>query len=128
MFKVDSDPNKLGNGDLAIISEKGRLVALVYAMSGAVKTKEYATVIAHSLNSAFLPSMSDMMVDPELLDSFLERNPLPKEEHNDLLAAAKDALYGWQYIRQNHGDLYGVGWDRVEEGLAKAIAKSELSK
>lgn len=27
--------------------------------------------------------------------------------------ALADALGGWRYIRANHGDLYGVGWDRV---------------
>lgn len=42
----------------------------------------------------------------------------------DLLDAAKDALAGWRYIRQQHGDLYGVGWDRVEAALTAAIAKA----
>ncbi len=39
----------------------------------------------------------------------------------ELEDAAKDALSGWRYIRQNHGDLYGVGWDRVEDKLSKAL-------
>jgi hypothetical protein len=43
----------------------------------------------------------------------------------DLLEAAHDALAGWRYIREHHGDLYGVGWDRVEAALADAIAKAE---
>lgn len=42
----------------------------------------------------------------------------------DLLEAASDALAGWKYIRQHHGDLYGVGWDRVEQALVGAIAKA----
>ncbi len=42
----------------------------------------------------------------------------------DLLAALQDALSGWIYIRQSHGDLYGVGWDRVEQSAKKAIAKA----
>jgi hypothetical protein len=42
----------------------------------------------------------------------------------DLLAAAEDALAGWNYIRAAHGDLYGVGWDRVEKALSAAIAKA----
>lgn len=29
-----------------------------------------------------------------------------------------DALAGWRYIRQHHGDLYGVAWDRVQIALA----------
>jgi hypothetical protein len=43
----------------------------------------------------------------------------------DLLTAAKDALAGWQYIRKHHGDLYGVGWDRVEVTLINAINSAE---
>lgn len=43
----------------------------------------------------------------------------------DLLLAASDALAGWRYIREQHGDLYGVGWDRVESALTAAIAKAE---
>lgn len=35
--------------------------------------------------------------------------------------ALTDALAGWRYIRATHGDLYGVGWDRVETRLAQAI-------
>lgn len=40
----------------------------------------------------------------------------------ELVSAAADALSGWRYIRRNHGDLYGVGWDRVEGGLVNALA------
>jgi hypothetical protein len=42
----------------------------------------------------------------------------------DLLAAMKDMLSGWRYIRRNHGDLYGVGWDRCENSARAAIAKA----
>lgn len=35
-----------------------------------------------------------------------------------------DALSGWRYIRETHGDLYGVGWDRVERRLDAQIAAS----
>ena len=35
--------------------------------------------------------------------------------------AMQDALAGWRYIRAAHVDLYGVGWDRVEEKLHQAI-------
>lgn len=38
-----------------------------------------------------------------------------------LRGAANDALAGWRYIRQEHGDLYGVGWDRVEGKLGDAL-------
>lgn len=39
-----------------------------------------------------------------------------------LREAAIDALAGWKYIRSVHGDLYGVGWDRVQDKLAAALA------
>jgi hypothetical protein len=43
----------------------------------------------------------------------------------ELLAALRDLLSGWMYIREIHGDLYGVGWDRAQEKALAAIAKSE---
>jgi hypothetical protein len=41
-----------------------------------------------------------------------------------LYAAAADALAGWRYIREQHGDLYGIGWDRVEQALTAALARA----
>ena len=29
--------------------------------------------------------------------------------------ALKDMNCGWKYIRESHGDLYGVGWDRSQQ-------------
>ena len=48
----------------------------------------------------------------------------------ELVRAAADALAGWRYIREHHGDLYGVGWERVQRGLTSALAKarSDLSR
>ncbi len=43
----------------------------------------------------------------------------------DLLDALKDMHSGWKYIRETHGDLYGVGWDRSQEKAEAAIAKAE---
>jgi hypothetical protein len=42
----------------------------------------------------------------------------------DLLEALRDMLSGWKYIRESHGDLYGVGWDRAQEKAVSAIAKA----
>lgn len=42
----------------------------------------------------------------------------------ELLEAIQDMLSGWKYIRQTHGDLYGVGWDRAEQKATEAIAKA----
>ena len=36
--------------------------------------------------------------------------------------ALKDLLSGWKYIRNNHGDLYGVGWDRAQQAGEAALA------
>lgn len=42
-------------------------------------------------------------------------------ENARLREALKDMLSGWRYIREQHGDLYGVGWDRAEEAARKAL-------
>ena len=36
--------------------------------------------------------------------------------------ALKDMNCGWKYIRESHGDLYGVGWDRAQQKADDAIA------
>ena len=36
--------------------------------------------------------------------------------------ALEDMLSGWRYIRQSHGDLYGVGWDRAQDKAEAALA------
>jgi hypothetical protein len=46
-------------------------------------------------------------------------------ENAELLAALKDMHSGWKYIRETHGDLYGVGWDRSQGKAEAAIAKAE---
>lgn len=35
--------------------------------------------------------------------------------------ALLDARSGMRYIRETHGDLYGVGFDRVEDKAAKVL-------
>jgi len=42
----------------------------------------------------------------------------------ELLEALQDMLSGWEYIRANHGDLYGVGWDRAQNKATSAINKA----
>lgn len=42
----------------------------------------------------------------------------------ELLEALQDILSGWKYIREQHGDLYGVGWDRAEQKAFAAITKA----
>lgn len=45
-------------------------------------------------------------------------------QRDELLAACKDLLSGWIYIRKCLGDLYGVGWARAEEKANAAIEKA----
>lgn len=73
-YRVCTHPEGTGNGDIAIKTDNGQLVALVYASK---RTDEFAEVIASALNAAFAPSMTDLMVTPEGLDAFLAANPLP---------------------------------------------------
>lgn len=42
----------------------------------------------------------------------------------ELLDALQDMLSGWKYIREQHGDLYGVGWDRAQNKAIEAITKA----
>jgi hypothetical protein len=42
----------------------------------------------------------------------------------DLYEALADMLAGWRYIREHHGDLYGVGWSRCEASARAALAKA----
>lgn len=42
----------------------------------------------------------------------------------ELIEALKDMLSGWKYIREQHGDLYGVGWDRAQQKAELALSKA----
>ena len=42
-------------------------------------------------------------------------------ERDGLRAALTDMHAGWRYIRQQHGDLPGVGWDRCEKAATAAL-------
>ena len=77
MFVVAGDITPQRNGDIAIRSDKGRLVALIYAMGMAGDSLRYAEVVCAALNAAFAPGHTDLMISPEALDEFMERNPLP---------------------------------------------------
>jgi len=46
-------------------------------------------------------------------------------QRDELLAACEDLLSGWKYIRQVHGDLYGVGWDRAQQAGETAVANAK---
>jgi tRNA A58 N-methylase Trm61 len=42
-------------------------------------------------------------------------------ENERLRAALADMLAGWRYVRETHGDLSGVGWDRAEAKARNAL-------
>ena len=50
-----------------------------------------------------------------------ERKGPSEKEVRKIDDALTDALAGWRYIRETHGELYGVGWERVESKLLAAI-------
>lgn len=73
MFVIDTqDLNGSGNGDLVIRTDKGTLVALVYAHE---RSADYAGAIINALNAAFSPSHTDLMLSPEEINEWLEKNP-----------------------------------------------------
>ena len=55
---------------------------------------------------------------------FLYTHPV-KELTDEVRDALMDALSGWKYIRHIHGDLYGVGWDRVQDKLEAILRKAQ---
>ena len=54
----------------------------------------------------------------------LYTHPAKTLTDEEILDALQDALSGWIYIRQNHGDLYGVGWDRVQDKIEVILKKA----
>jgi hypothetical protein len=47
------------------------------------------------------------------------------EQRDEAREALRDMLSGWRYIRQVHGDLYGVGWDRSQTKAEKALEETK---
>jgi hypothetical protein len=66
-----------------------------------------------------------MMMETETIDRlFLELSQVTQAttaKELAMRAALADMLGGWRYIRQSHGDLYGVGWGRAQEKAEKAL-------
>ena len=74
--------------------------------------------LADELDGIPLADMTEALAD----DAAAELRRL-HEVNQELLAALRDMLAGWIYIRQMHGDLYGVGWDRAQGKAESAIAR-----
>jgi hypothetical protein len=62
------------------------------------------------------------------LDYIAAANPQTMLKLCEIIRAQHEALEdmhsGWRYIREQHGDLYGVGWDRAENKARAALAKA----
>ena len=113
--------------DQAVARElKGcRLVGGLVEGGAAVSTRhDLAIRIADRARNAV-----GLSLDPEGYADFLAAilAELPEGAHAApmMLAALTDALSGWRYIRSTHGDLYGVGWERVEASANAAIAAAQ---
>ena len=55
---------------------------------------------------------------------FLELSQVTRattEKELIMRAALADMLAGWRYIRESHGDLYGVAWDRAQTQAEVAL-------
>lgn len=73
-------------------------------------TTEDGTIVSWTANGIFEPE--EIIANAQLIAAA-----------HDLLEALQDMLSGWKYIREQHGDLYGVGWDRSQNKAVKAINK-----
>lgn len=69
---------------------------------------------------------SELAANRSLADYIASNHAELTRLRSDLAAmreALRDMHAGWRYIREVHGDLYGVGWDRCEEKASAALAK-----
>lgn len=48
--------------------------------------------------------------------------------NRELVEALEDMNNGLKYIRETHGDLYGVGWDRAQDKAEAALLKAQGEK
>lgn len=56
----------------------------------------------------------------------IDRNTLISISNENLVEALSDMLSGWRYIRQVHGDLPGVGWNRAQIKAERALEQAAL--
>lgn len=64
----------------------------------------------------------------EVIDALLSQLEEMREREKRSSEVVSDALAGWRYIREHHGDLYGVAWDRVEGRLAALLSQTDEVK
>lgn len=66
-----------------------------------------------------------MTTDPRCWNDIQADNARLRAVNAKLVEALKDMQAGWRYVRDHHGDLYGVGWDRCEKKANVALAAAE---
>jgi hypothetical protein len=77
--------------------------------------ERYAELLGHVVDVVDYPDETDHII------TLSELIATHDAEIAALKAALSDMLSGWRYIRQVHGDLYGVGWDRAQSKAEEAL-------
>lgn len=84
------------------------------------------TELVGALDSAFISTWQSTADWQQQLDR--AKDHLKAERIRDaapeLLAALEDMLSGWKYLREHHGELSGVGWDRAQDNAESAIRQA----
>lgn len=86
--------------------------------------------LTNAVDSAFISTWQSTADWQKQLDRAKEylREERIRDAGPELLEALQDMLAGWKYIRESHGDLYGVGWDRAQDNAEAAIRKARGEK
>lgn len=101
------------------------LVELRTAANAAPKDRlaDYSYNIDHRLTEFWREAT------PKVILTLLDSEETLRRERAEAIAmvevmaeALRDMLGGWKYIRESHGDLYGVGWDRAQNKAEEALA------
>lgn len=86
--------------------------------------------LAGAVDGAFISTWQSTADWQKQLDRAKEhlRAERVRDAGPELLEALEDMLSGWKYIRESHGDLYGVGWDRAQDKAEEAVRKARGSQ
>lgn len=106
---------KWGEVPCAVLAERLRELADAVSKCPEVRDREFTRRVPAELDR-----------DADLvLEQSAEAMDHMAFQRDQLREALEDMLSGWRYIREAHGDLYGVGWDRAEEQARDALKATE---
>lgn len=72
----------------------------------------------------FKSMVSDYFEKPKMsMSMYASEKDYWEAKYKVLEEALTDMLNGWIYLRESHGDLYGVGWDRAQQKAEKALGR-----